>query len=196
MHDITIGDFLERLAAKVPAPGGGAAAALQAAQAAALLAMVGRYSQSPKYLSHAKTIERIVDEADERRAEALQLAEEDAAAFQAVSQAYRLPAETDEEKVTRQQAVQAALVEAARPPAAVVANATRLIDLAEELLQIGNPNLLTDVAAAAASASAAAITARVNVEVNLGRPDDANGVDDLTVRAARIVAAVRKEISR
>lgn len=152
MHDITIGDFLERLAAKVPAPGGGAAAALHAAQAAALLAMVGRYSQSPKYASHAKTIERIVDEADERRAEALQLAEEDAVAFQAVSQAYRLPAVTPEEKAAREQAVQAALVEAARPPAAVVANATRLVELAEELLQIGNPNLLADVAAAAAAA--------------------------------------------
>lgn len=196
MHDVTIGEFLEQLAAKVPAPGGGAAAALQAAQAAALLAMVGRYSQSPKYADHAKTIERIVDEADDRRAEALQLAEEDAVAFQAVSQAYRLPAATLEEKATREQAVREALVEAARPPAAVVANATRLIELAEELLQIGNPNLLTDVAAAAAAASAAATTAHVNVEVNLGRPEDDDGVDDLTVRAAQIVAAVRKEIAR
>ncbi|MEO7196744.1 MAG: cyclodeaminase/cyclohydrolase family protein, partial [Pseudonocardiaceae bacterium] len=44
MKDDTIGDFLDQLAARVPAPGGGAAAALSAAQAAALLSMVARYS--------------------------------------------------------------------------------------------------------------------------------------------------------
>ncbi|GAB3437148.1 cyclodeaminase/cyclohydrolase family protein [Flindersiella endophytica] len=196
MHDITIGDFLEQLAAKVPAPGGGAAAALQAAQAAALLAMVGRYSQSPKYAEHAPTIERIIAEADERRAEALQLAAEDAEAFEVVSQAYRLPKDTPEQQDSRKQAIRSALVEAARPPAAVVAGATRLIELAEELLPIGNRNLLTDVAAAAAAASAAAITARVNVEVNLGSPPAADdGVDDLVARAATIVATVRREIA-
>jgi methenyltetrahydrofolate cyclohydrolase len=198
LHDITIGDFLEQLAAKVPAPGGGAAAALQAAQAAALLAMVGRYSQSPKYAEHAYTIERIIAEADERRAEALQLAEEDAEAFEVVSRAYRLPRETPEQQDARKQAIQSALVEAARPPAAVLAGATRLVELAEELLPIGNRNLLTDVAAAAAAAGAAATIAQVNVEVNLGGPlptgDD--GVDDLVARAASIVAAVRKEIAR
>jgi formiminotetrahydrofolate cyclodeaminase len=197
LHDVTIGDFLEQLAAKVPAPGGGAAAALQAGQAAALLAMVGRYSQSPKYAEHAHTIERVIAEADERRAEALQLAEEDAEAFRVVSQAYRLPKDTPEQQDARKQAIHAALVEAARPPAAVVAGAIRLVELAEELLPIGNRNLLTDVAAAAAAASAAATTARVNVEVNLGGPAEGDdGVDDLVARAAAIVAAVRKEIAR
>ena len=42
MREETIGAFLERLAERVPAPGGGATAALHAAQAAALLAMVAR----------------------------------------------------------------------------------------------------------------------------------------------------------
>ena len=44
MHDEKIGDFLARLADRVPAPGGGATAALHAAQGAALLGMVARYS--------------------------------------------------------------------------------------------------------------------------------------------------------
>ena len=49
MRDQTIEAFLSELAARVPAPGGGATAALHAAQAAALLAMVARYSDGPRY---------------------------------------------------------------------------------------------------------------------------------------------------
>src|ERR1700727_215132 len=48
-HDESIGSFLTRLAARSAAPGGGATGALHAAQAAALLAMVARFSDGPPY---------------------------------------------------------------------------------------------------------------------------------------------------
>ena len=73
MRDDTIAAFLDQLAARVPAPGGGATAALHAAQAAALLAMVARYSDGPRY--DAGLMNRIVAEADELREDALALAE-------------------------------------------------------------------------------------------------------------------------
>jgi formiminotetrahydrofolate cyclodeaminase len=89
MRDDTIAAFLDQLAARVPAPGGGATAALHAAQAAALLAMVARYSDGPRY--DAGLMNRIVAEADELREDALALADADATAFGAVAEAYRLP---------------------------------------------------------------------------------------------------------
>ena len=89
MRDEKISDFLARLADRVPAPGGGTAAALHAAQAAALLGMVARYSTGGKYAEHQLTIERIITETDELRSTALQLAEGDAAAFTAVTDAYK-----------------------------------------------------------------------------------------------------------
>ena len=48
IRDQTIGEFLDQLAERVPAPGGGAAAALLAAQGAALLGMVARYTTGEK----------------------------------------------------------------------------------------------------------------------------------------------------
>jgi formiminotetrahydrofolate cyclodeaminase len=48
VREQTIEAFLTDLAARIPAPGGGATAALHAAQAAALLGMVARYSDGPK----------------------------------------------------------------------------------------------------------------------------------------------------
>jgi formiminotetrahydrofolate cyclodeaminase len=204
MRDETIGSFLGQLAARVPAPGGGATAALHAAQSAALVAMVARYSNGARY--DTELMARLFTEADGLRDEALGLAEADAAAFGAVSDAYQLPKETGELLQVRSAAIAEALTGAARPPAEVIRTAFRLIELAEELLPAGNPNVITDVAAAAEAARAAAVTARVNIEVNLRGIKDAAiktelsataaVTDEITARADRIVAAVRDEITR
>lgn len=206
MRDEKISDFLARLADRVPAPGGGASAALHAAQAAALLGMVARYSTGEKYAAHQADIERIITETDELRAVALQLAEDDAAAFTSVTDAYKMPKDTDEAKAARSAAIAKALVGAAKPPAEVIAAALVAVEFAEELLPIGNRNVITDVAAAAEAARAAATTARVNVEINLGGIKDqsvraelvaeAAKVDDITNRAEQVTAAVRKEITK
>lgn len=205
MRNQPIGQFLEQLAARSPAPGGGAVAALHAAQAAALLGMVARYSDGPKYAAHEQVIGRVRDEAEHLREEAVTLAEADATAFTAVAEAYRLPRQTAGEQETRSAAIAAALAGAAEPPAAVVTVAGRLVGLAEELLPVGNPNVLPDVAAAAEAARAAATTARVNVEVNLsGITDDTTRVrlatdvtvvDTFAARAERVAATVRVRLS-
>ena len=204
MRDDTIATFLDQLAARVPAPGGGATAALHAAQAAALVAMVARYSDGPRY--DAELMGRIVAEADELRQDALALAEADAAAFGAVATAYRLPRETEAEKSARSASISAALSGAARPPADVVRTALLVIRLAEDLRPTGNRTMITDVAAAAEAARAAAATARLIIEVNLRGITDpalraefaetAGMADAVAARADEIVAAVRAEIAR
>jgi methenyltetrahydrofolate cyclohydrolase len=206
MRTDTIETFLAQLAARVPAPGGGATAALHAAQAAALVAMVARYSDSAKYADSAEEIATITHTADRLRENALGLAEEDAAAFTAVTEAYRLPKETADEAAARSEAIARALVGAAHVPAIVVAVAEQVLGLAEQLLPIGNRNVIRDVAAAAEAARAAATTARVNVEVNLGGIKDpgtwgelaavVDTVDDLVLRAEKVTAAVRDGLVR
>ena len=203
MRDETIGSYLGQLAARVPAPGGGAAAALHAAQSAALVAMVARYSNGAKY--DTDLMARIFTEADGLRDQATKLAAADAAAFGAVSAAYQLPKDTHGQKEARSAAIAEALGEAARPPADVIRLARRLIELAEQLLPAGNRNVITDVAAAAEAARAAAVTARVNIEVNLRGVKDAAlcgeltataaVTDEIVTRADQVVAAVRKEIA-
>ena len=203
MRDDTIAAFLDQLAARVPAPGGGATAALHAAQAAALLAMVARYSDGARY--DAELINRVVAEADELRQDALSLAEADAAAFAAVAEAYRLPRETEQEQTVRSASIASALAGAARSPADVVRTALLLVSLAEELLPVGNHTMIADVAAAAAAIRAAAVTARLMIEVNLKGITDstlrdefaatAAVADEIASRADEIITAVRQEIA-
>jgi methenyltetrahydrofolate cyclohydrolase len=204
MRDHKIGDFLDQLADRLPAPGGGASAALQAAQGAALLGMVARYTTGEKYAEHDAEISRVIAEADGLRAEALRLAEADAAAFTAVTEAYKLPRSTEDEKSARSSAIAAAVAGAARPPARLIAVAAKVVCLAEELAEIGNRNVISDVAAAAEAARAAAATARVNVEINLSGIKDeqvrrevtaqAGRADDIMTRAEQVTAAVRETI--
>lgn len=201
MRTDTVDTFLSQLAARVPAPGGGATAALHAAQAAALVAMVGRYSDSARYADHAAEITTITGTADRLRQHALGLAEEDAAAFTSVTQGNGLPEDT----ATRSAALAQALIGAARVPAMVVPVAGQILSLAEQLRPIGNRNVIRDVPAAEA-ARAAATTARLNVEVNLAGVKDpaawgelaavAGTVDDVVLRAEKVTAAVRDGLAR
>jgi formiminotetrahydrofolate cyclodeaminase len=205
MRDETIAEFLRQLAARVPAPGGGATAGLHAAQSAALLAMVARSSDGPKYAEHADLIDRVRTEADALIDDAVALAEADADAFGAVAEAYKLPKDTDDDKRARSAAIEAALAGAAKVPADVVQAALRLAELAEELRPVANRNVLTDVGAAAEAARAAAVTASLNIEVNLRGIKDtdlrsslqgtAALTSEVTLISERVVAAVRKEIA-
>src|ERR1700744_317805 len=199
MRAETIADFLDQLAARLPTPGGGATAALDAAQAAALVAMVARDSQGPD-------LERIVAQADELRRDALALADADAEAFGAVATAYALPRGSQEEKQARSAAIAVGLAGAARPPANVIRTALLVTELAEDLLPAANRNVITDVGAAAAAARAAVVTSQLNIEVNLRGIADAEVRAELTATAAmatqiaeradQIVTAVRQELSR
>jgi methenyltetrahydrofolate cyclohydrolase len=206
VREQTIDAFLTALSSRTAAPGGGATAALHAAQAAALLAMVARYSDGPKYAGDAEAIGSVLAEADRLRESCTDLITADTAAFGAVAAAYKLPRDSVELAGARSSAIAAALIGAAEPPAAVIAAGARLMELAETLHPIGNRNVITDVAAAAEAIRAAVATARINVEVNLGGITDETArarfaevidiVDGLETRAARVSAAVRAEVAR
>jgi formiminotetrahydrofolate cyclodeaminase len=123
-----------------------------------------------------------------------------------VTEAYRLPKGDDRLAAERSTAIEAATLGAARPPEALVQLVSRVLALAEDLLPVGNRNVISDVAAAAEAARAAATTARVNIEINVGGisgtaaraelVSTADSVDRLTERADRLTAAVRAELAR
>ncbi|MCP2049337.1 UNVERIFIED_ORG: formiminotetrahydrofolate cyclodeaminase [Paenarthrobacter nicotinovorans] len=201
----TINDYLSRLASRQPTPGGGAAAALHAAQGAALVAMVARYTTGAKFEQHAALVARITSAADHLVVEALRLADADEHAFQSVIDAYKLPSDTDELKAAKAAAIQDALIQAAQTPAQLIGVAGEIVDLAGDLVDAANPNVISDVAAAADAARAAATTARVNIDINVVAIKDSaartrlagqtDGIEDKVVLAAdSLVKRVRERI--
>jgi formiminotetrahydrofolate cyclodeaminase len=185
MFDARMSDWLDQLADRTPAPGGGAVAALCAASSAALLEMVANYTTGGKWADREQAMKAVVAEAAELRARAAQLAQDDAEAFGAVGAAYGLPRSTPEEKATRRAAIEEATRGAAEPPVHVGQVATRLVALAEEMVEPANPNVLSDVGVAAATARAALSGSITNITVNAASLGDADGAR-LRERAAEL----------
>jgi formiminotetrahydrofolate cyclodeaminase len=186
----TLGGWLEALASKAPAPGGGAAAALHAAVGAALVEMVCNLTiGKPAYAQHEPAMKAALDEAAGLRARAVRLADLDTSAFGAVAAAYRLPKDTGQARAARSARIQAALVDAAEVPLEVAAVAAEVVGLAGRILDGANRSVLADVAVAAASARAALDAAAVNVEVNLAALTDPARRAELAARLGRHAAA-------
>ena len=201
-----VGNWLEDVASDAPVPGGGAAAAMNAAVGAALVAMVCNLTIGrPRYAEHEPVMHAVLASATELRVLALQLATDDAVAFGAVADAYRLAKDTDEDRAARTAAIQAALIGAADVPLRTAAVAAAIVDLAGRIVPGANVNVLSDVAVAAASARAALDAAVINVEVNLGAMKDPARRDALRAEldkhtaavttAAAIVSTVRERIN-
>jgi formiminotetrahydrofolate cyclodeaminase len=206
MQDETIAGWLDTLASSAPAPGGGAAAALETAIAAALVEMVCNLTiGKPAHGEHEATMLTVRDRARALRGRAVALAEEDASAFRAVIEAYRLPKATEAEAAERGKRIQGALAGAAEVPRLTALAAAELVVLAASIRAGANPNVVSDVAAAGAAARAALESALVNIEINRAAITDPEleaalgeaiaeierAIDD----AGALVGAVREQLS-
>ena len=161
--------WIDELASGAPTPGGGSAAALAGTLAAALVAMVARLTVGRKaYAAVEAQAREILVEAEELRGELRRLADEDAAAYEGVSRAYKIPKDT----VGRAQAIDDALLAAARPPAEVVKRGRRLLALAQTIEHIGNKNAVSDARVAGMLARTAIDGATENVNANLAGMSD------------------------
>lgn len=161
---LTLKDFLAQLAAKTPAPGGGAVASATGAIASGLARMVVAYSIGKKNLAEHQPALHAADASLQAfGAVMLRLADEDAAAYALLNELQKLP-ETDPR---RQADFSAASQAALAAPRASFAAACDLLRLLETLAPITNRYLRSDLAIAAVLAEGAAKSAWWNVLVNL-----------------------------
>jgi glutamate formiminotransferase/formiminotetrahydrofolate cyclodeaminase len=161
--------WIGELAGSSPTPGGGSAAALAGTLSAALVAMVAGLTVGRKtYAAVDAQARAILDEAEQLRAELRRLVDEDAAAYAGVSRAYKIP----KNDPGRAQAIDEALLAAARPPSDVVKRGRRLLALAQTIEQIGNRNAVSDARVAAMLARTAIDGATENVNANLAGMSD------------------------
>jgi len=161
--------FLGELASDSPTPGGGSVAALCGALGAALNSMVANLTiGKKKYADVEANMKNVLTGAETLRLELTQMIDEDAAAFNRVMLALKLPKETEAEKASRKTALQQALVDAATVPLAVMEMCVGVIRLARPVAEHGNVNAVSDAGVAALVARAGVHAAGLNVRINLG----------------------------
>lgn len=169
----SVRSYTELLAGPGPTPGGGSAAGLVGALAAASAAMVGSFTVGKeKFAAVEAEVAGLLEKLQALRERLLELTDADAEAYAQVGAAYAMAKKTDEEKWARQAAIQDALKTAAQVPLGVVTAAGEVAELLPAMAEKGNPNLLSDVGVAAILAEAACAAGRLNVEVNLAGVKD------------------------
>jgi formiminotetrahydrofolate cyclodeaminase len=161
------------VAARQPAPGGGAVAAVTVAMAAGLVVMSARYTELDDAAEFA-------EEVDAERTAVLALADADAAAYGEVLAALRAP----EGEPGRDQRIRAAWEQAADVPLRIARAGARVVQFGGALSTIGNQNLLGDMRAAVVLAEAATRAAAELVRINV----EQGGLDPQIANAAGLAA--------
>jgi len=159
--------FLESLASSRPTPGGGSASALAGALSASLVAMVAGLS-----LKRDEGMKEMMKKALKIQKRLYRAIEEDAKSYEAVLKAFRLPRETDRQRLRRSKEIQKAYQKATVTPQRVCEQSLYLLEYSKYLIQEGNPNARSDAGVAAFLADASMAGGLLNIGVNLASIED------------------------
>jgi formiminotetrahydrofolate cyclodeaminase len=135
--------------------------------AGGLAAMVARLSKGKKNLESPGHYQTIAAEAEKLSQELFDGGREDAAAFDRVSAAYRMPRDTADEKESRRLAIQSAMVRAAEIPLSNADRCRRVLALCRNLEDSFNTNAASDLECAIYLATAGLKGCAANVRINL-----------------------------
>jgi formiminotetrahydrofolate cyclodeaminase len=186
---LSVREFLAALAAKTPAPGGGATSALSGALAAAQTLMVVEYSIGKKSLmDHQSALTGYRARLSKILEIFLQLMDEDAAAYAQLSPWLKQSA-ADRNRDTR---FNAALTAAIRAPQTIAALANELLECCVALSAITNNNLASDLWVAADVAAACGRSALRNVQTNLPLLPDAAALEMERTQTAELYRHFRQ----
>jgi len=137
--------YSDDLAAKLPAPGGGSAAALNACLGVSLISMVVNFTiGKPRYCRYQRYLKTTLRQSERLRKRFLDLVDLDVAAYKSrnIKRALGVPLE-------------------------IARLCFEAIGLCPDLVKKGNKNLISDVAVAVELLESSFAAARVNVDINL-----------------------------
>ena len=166
-------DVLSKISSSSPTPGGGSVAALTLAHAHALGMMVSSLTLGKdKWSEGHDSATKVMESSTEGIKRALILATEDASAFDAVIDSYKLPRDNDSQKLIRADAIVSSTIGAALVPLKIMRASSDFLQSIVGLSKTGNPNALTDLLASSELARASSRIASYNVKINLDSLED------------------------
>lgn len=182
--NLSVKKFVEETASESVAPGGGSISASMGAMGIALGTMVANLSSHKKGWDD--RWEEFSEWAEKGKAcldQLLKLVDEDTNAFNSIMSAFGLPQKSEAEKQTRKEAIQQATRFAMEVPLQVMQLSFQSMEVIKKMVEIGNPNSVTDAGVGALAVRSAVLGAAMNIKIN------SKGVTD-----KEFVAAMLKEV--
>lgn len=173
MWDESIRSFLQQAGSDSPTPGGGSVAALVGALGASMTSMVANLSQGEKFVSVRPRIVETIRRMAGLTAQLEELMQADIESFNAYMAALKLPKSTDEQKLLRRDALQAATIGAIEVPLRLMQACRDGLADTLRIAECSNINVISDLAIGAVVLEAAAQSAALTIEINLASLKDA-----------------------
>ena len=171
--DMDLVSFADETASESPAPGGGSISAYVGALGVSLGSMVANLSAHKRgWDARWEEFSQWAVSGMDYQRELLRLVDEDTRAFNRIMEAFGLPKNTAEEKQARKEAIQSASQYAMEIPLATARIAYQSMEVMKKMVEIGNPNSITDAGVGALCARTAVLGAVMNVRIN------AQGIED------------------
>lgn len=184
---MTLVDFADEAASESPAPGGGSVSAYVGALGVSLATMVANLSSHKRgWDERWEEFSNWAVKGEQLKNELVQLVDADTMAFNQIISAMGLPKATEEDKITRKKAIQDATRIAIEVPFRVMQAAYSSLEVIKAMVELGNPNSITDAGVGALCARSAVIGAYMNVRINAGGYDDKTYVTDIMNKGQEI----------
>ncbi len=168
MLEVSCLKFINELASKSPAPGGGGASALVGSLGVALGSMVGNLTVGKQKYSDVEEDIRILLKKSEALIMRLnQLVQKDADVFEPLAKAYGMPVSTAQERAEKDRVLQEALVKATKVPLAIAECSLEGLRLLDQYAKKGSRLALSDAGVGAAFCKSAIQGSKLNVLINL-----------------------------
>ena len=185
--DRSLNDLLTAFSSPDPTPGGGSASALASAVGASLLMMVAGLPKTRTGADEERAALAVAAGALAAIRQQLSDAiDADAAAYDMVVAAYKLPKASPEEQTARKAAIQLALRAATEVPLGVMRSSAAALGHAKAVAANGNRNAASDVGVASALLRAGLRGAGLNVAINLGSISDAAYLRAINAETVRL----------
>lgn len=173
MLDKTCYEFIDALASKAPIPGGGGASALIASIGVALGCMVGNLTVGKKkYVDVEEDILELLNKSQALIDRTNILVQKDAEVFEPLSKAYRLPSETEQQRMDKEAILQKELIKATMVPLEIAECSLEGIKLMEQYAKKGSRLVISDAGVGAVFCKSALQGAKLNVLINLKLMED------------------------
>ena len=186
---LSVKAFAEETSRESPAPGGGTVAAYMGALGAALATMVANLSaHKAGWDDRWQEFARWADRGQALRCLLLSLVEADTMAFNDVMAAMQMPKNTTAERAERQEAIEAATLQAANVPLLTMDTAMQVFPLCKAMAEQGNPASVSDAGVGALAARAAVLGAGLNVKINAAQLADRATAQKLVAEADAFIA--------
>ena len=165
---LSLTEFLQETASESPAPGGGSISAYIGGLGAALATMVANLSSHKRGWDDKWEEYSILAESGQRYIQKLEdLVDKDTEAFNAILDAFRIKTNTKEDESLKEKEIQKATLNAINIPLSIMETSFQSMDIIETLVNIGNPNSVSDVGVAVLCARSAIIGGYLNVMINI-----------------------------